>query len=459
MSAKDRERSFENALASHLRADGSAAAQRSACADAELLAAFHEGSLAPEQVTLLKMHRTGCSRCQEILAQLEAMEEIPVAAANIMPEAMAAAKTGVRVLPVRRPTVWRWMAPAGALAAALLVWVAVHENSLFSGPAKAPTLDAKRAEIAKDLSSSRSPVTPPTSGDAAQIDKARSSQAFDALPTAPPSNIAGVPKKLPQLLLKRKDLSSAREKSAASESFDQLADSPLTSRVTPNVGTSAEVAKNQGAKTDAKPESKEKAANATIRVRREAPSADSLQPASEPGAMATAASAAPPAPVLDGSMGGVLSESAPVSGRATQQQETSPMPRYRQQVKVRLANSIGEVTVSAPNGQASWRVGQAGVIEFSADAGKTWTLQPSGVITDLLGGSAASDKVCWIVGRAGTILRTIDGGAHWQKIRPPIQDDFRSVFAVDARQATVSPANGKYQTIDGGITWQKLPPE
>jgi len=77
----------------------------------------------------------------------------------------------------------------------------------------------------------------------------------------------------------------------------------------------------------------------------------------------------------------------------------------------------------------------------------------------LLAGSAPSDKVCWIVGRAGTILRTADGGAHWVKVRPPIVDDFASVFAVDARQATVSPAQGTYQTMDGGATWKKLAPE
>ena len=113
----------------------------------------------------------------------------------------------------------------------------------------------------------------------------------------------------------------------------------------------------------------------------------------------------------------------------------------------------------APGGQASWRVGQAGIIEFSPDAGKSWTVQPSGVIGDLLSGSAPSGKVCWIVGRAGTLLRTTDGGAHWQKLHPPSQEDLHYVFAVDARQATVSLTNGKYQTTDAGITWKKLPPE
>jgi photosystem II stability/assembly factor-like uncharacterized protein len=129
------------------------------------------------------------------------------------------------------------------------------------------------------------------------------------------------------------------------------------------------------------------------------------------------------------------------------------------QGEVRLANSVSEVAISAPGEHVSWRVGQAGIIEFSPDAGKSWTVQPSGVISDLLAGSAPSEKVCWIVGRAGTLLRTTDAGAHWQKLRPPSLEDLHSVFAVDTRQATVSSLNAKYQTTDGGVTWKKLPPE
>ncbi len=153
------------------------------------------------------------------------------------------------------------------------------------------------------------------------------------------------------------------------------------------------------------------------------------------------------------------SEPAGVSGGVAQQQEIAGMSKFSEKARMRLANSIGEVTISAPGGTVSWQVGQAGVIEFSSDAGKTWTLQPSGVTTDLLGGSAPSEKVCWIVGGNGTILRTTDAGAHWQKLRAPLQEDIRTVTAVDARRATVSLTNGSYQTNDGGATWHKLAPE
>ena len=145
------------------------------------------------------------------------------------------------------------------------------------------------------------------------------------------------------------------------------------------------------------------------------------------------------------------------SGAVVQQQQMEGMSRFDQKAEVRLAKALAEGTISAPDGRASWRVGQAGVIQFSPDAGKTWTVQPSGVIVDLFAGSAPNDKVCWIVGRAGTVLRTTDAGKHWQKTLAPTQEDLHSVFAVNAHAATVSLANASYQTNDGGATWKKLP--
>ena len=75
MAPDDRERNFDKALARHLRphAPGGADASHP---DAELLAAYHERLLAPEQMISSKEHIAGCSRCQQILAQLEAKSRI-----------------------------------------------------------------------------------------------------------------------------------------------------------------------------------------------------------------------------------------------------------------------------------------------------------------------------------------------------------------------------------------------
>src|SRR6266851_1932441 len=123
----DRDRIFEKALARHFRAEvhpeGSVASR--SCADIETLAAYHEGELAPEQMNLWKTHVKDCPRCQGILAQLEATDAIPFGVADNVEKQKNA---GLQVLKPRRPALWRWAAPAGALAAGLLVWVAVRES-------------------------------------------------------------------------------------------------------------------------------------------------------------------------------------------------------------------------------------------------------------------------------------------------------------------------------------------
>src|SRR6266851_4287309 len=455
MPSDNRERSFENALASHLRASSPKGGLHRACSDAETLAAYHERSLAPEQMASLKTHVTDCERCQQILAHLQASDQIPVSAANTAPQATAAANSSVRVLHSRRPALWRWVAPAaGALAAALLVWVAVRENNSVRIPAQATRVDIKQAETAKNLPALSSPLMSPS------LDAKKEAPLSDSLRALPPSaQAAGAPKPPPQLLLKQKDSSGAGKKSWVAVDSAQMADNSVNREVSPApeeaLQSRAEALERiETAKTDAaKIAAENKAANARLDT---FSPGSSQQPAPTP---APRSAMAGPVPAAPSTRTVAPSEPAGVSGGVAQQQEIAGMSKFSEKARMRLANSIGEVTISAPGGTVSWQVGQAGVIEFSSDAGKTWTLQPSGVTTDLLGGSAPSEKVCWIVGGNGTILRTTDAGAHWQKLRAPVQEDIRTVTAVDARRATVSLTNGSYQTTDGGATWHKLAPE
>ena len=74
MAPEDRDRTFEKSLARHLRLGAS----QPDCLDAELLAAYHERLLAPEQMISCKQHIASCARCQEILAQLEATDDLLV---------------------------------------------------------------------------------------------------------------------------------------------------------------------------------------------------------------------------------------------------------------------------------------------------------------------------------------------------------------------------------------------
>jgi hypothetical protein len=456
MPSDNRERSFENALAGHLRADATGTPPTE-CSDAETLAAYHEGSLAAEQVVSLKTHIAACERCQQILTTLEATDQIPAPSVNLNLPPAGAPKSAVRVLPARQRALWQWIAPAGALAAALLVWVAVHENNSPIIPAKTPSLsanhDARQAETVNP-SIPPSQTVPLPSADSTSPNEV-SSELHQTLRAAPPSKIAGLVPERAQTLSKQKGSSSAAKKSAVPPDLDQFADSsPNRDDSLYRSEPSAPSLEAQNQTVVIEPD-KAKMEDKIVNGRRDAPSPKPPQPALGRSASAAPVPSAPPASSANTQ---VSTQSAEVSGAITQQQEIGGMSRFKKG-EVRLANSVAEVTVSAPGGQVSWRVGQAGIIEFSPDAGKSWTVQPSGVIGDLLSGSAPSGKVCWIVGRAGTLLRTTDGGAHWQKLHPPSQEDLHYVFAVDARQATVSLTNGKYQTTDAGITWKKLPPE
>src|SRR5437879_8700620 len=92
MAPEERDRSFDKALARHLRSAvdagqaagmaGELGSQSGACPDPETLAAYHERSLLPEQLNSLKEHLVGCANCQTVLAHLESSDEIPLQAAE-----------------------------------------------------------------------------------------------------------------------------------------------------------------------------------------------------------------------------------------------------------------------------------------------------------------------------------------------------------------------------------------
>jgi photosystem II stability/assembly factor-like uncharacterized protein len=98
-----------------------------------------------------------------------------------------------------------------------------------------------------------------------------------------------------------------------------------------------------------------------------------------------------------------------------------------------------------------------------------WTVQTSGVSTNLRGVSAAvftdshyvPTPVIWASGSNGVILQSVDAGKKWKRISVPGGEtlDFRSIQAFDAQKAYVmSSGDGDksriYKTTDGGATWK-----
>lgn len=122
-----------------------------------------------------------------------------------------------------------------------------------------------------------------------------------------------------------------------------------------------------------------------------------------------------------------------------------------------LAESVAIASpplIVSQEARVRWRILGGGDVERSADAGRTWQRQSTGVAVALTAGSAPSAEVCWLVGPAGTIVLTADGHT-WQRIMFAAAPDFVRVEAVDALTATVIAADGRsFITGDGGRTWQ-----
>ena len=449
MARDDREQTFEKALARHLRANTPAQAGRAAhrpCADTETLAAYHERLLPPEQMTFWKEHISACSHCQEILAHVEATDALAEGAGKTEGD-VHFARAGqeppvLRIAKSRRR--WLWAAPAGAIAAGLLVWIVLQEKPRSfelvknqPAPASLPPTVSRSESVSTAVQPApkgdREKSTPPLRsgpGDVAAVLGSKKSDEAKVLrtPSAKP--------------LPSKDL-----RDRAADTFN-----PATSAVeSPDV---AGAISNQMQELDKQ--------SVPAQAPSVPPMAETVVVSNEAVGLAPQAPAPPQAAPQKLSKAKATAPAAKLqspAGRQVQQIEGMSRARFDDAPVMLLAGSNSPAVVSTPNPKVSWRVGRGGTLERSEDAGATWSVQVSGVISDLLAGSAPSEKVCWVIGQLGTILRTTDAGATWIKVRSPVAGDIRSVFAVSAQEATIFADHGSYLTVDGGVTWNKLPPE
>jgi hypothetical protein len=139
---------------------------------------------------------------------------------------------------------------------------------------------------------------------------------------------------------------------------------------------------------------------------------------------------------------------APAAGRAAE----TPAPPIASVAGFRAGR--GAVTeIVSPDPASRWRIGAAGVVHRSTDAGVTFATQQTGIKTELLAGSSPARDVCWIVGRGGVVLLSTDGRT-WQR-RPFAEAiDLVAVSAADAKTATITTSDGRrFSTTDGGATW------
>lgn len=124
--------------------------------------------------------------------------------------------------------------------------------------------------------------------------------------------------------------------------------------------------------------------------------------------------------------------------------------------------------------QQGWAVGERGVIWYTADGGRTWQLQPSGVdcrlhsvhFVDAQNGWAAGGYVHPYTHRTtGVVLRTRDGGKRWTATPDATLPLVRRVKFVSQASgwlvADPSPLypSGVFFSRDAGKSWQPVPGE
>ena len=475
MADEQRDRNFEKALARHMSTAGGAsplaAGHDAACPDAETLAAYHERMLSPEELNTYKQHIAGCAHCQEILAQLELTEQIPleqvpqelVAAAPGQAKswvASAQVTTGANVpLQMPKPTAsrstraahWRWIAPTGAIAAGLLVWVAIHQYKAQRVETTAPVQIAMNRETAEPPASKKESPAPPSRvalGDAEKsLELGQQSPSAKQVLIAPriPRRDSGATtvqvQQAPEIAQDAVSPESAKVDGALEQK--DVKSLPMNGRnyvdlaqLTPG-GASAGAAVAAPAPQRAKPA----AANGPA-----PPSPQQQQNANQ----VVVVNEAPP--VSTSETVTVVTDSAAVSSELETNSGFQPTGSVSMAKAAKMRSSQMIVAIT---GHAIWRTGKAGMLEHSADGGTTWTAQSSGVSVDLLAGSAPNPAVCWVVGRQGMVIRTVDGGAHWNKLTSPIADDLGGVHATDATHAVIWDVPGKrtFGTSDGGVTW------
>jgi len=496
MPAEDRDRLFEKALARHLRGG---VGDDSACPDAETLAAYHDGSLSAEEMSAARKHFAWCARCQEILAQLAATQSVSESRnqedqlvavgavaraknAEVSREASTPAvatrspketESKVTHFPSKKKWLQRWAAPAGAIAAGLLLYLSFRD---LRSPARRAEPYSQIAENREDNARARDshappaapqklprdvPQTPPTVApkldDDHPADRASRQQAAQPAP--------GV------LLDELKRLRGEAESKDSKEEKKSVAPPPSPA---PMAGANANVAQSGGrasAVEDGKSRGKAKTGVAAdksvvagaMQKERDAEQNQSYQgqaSGAATGAPTSSPSSPPPPPPASSSQQVTVTAAAPESSNETV--EVSPLNKKATNLPM-LSRNVSDLALLPPrmvvasNGKSIWRFGEHGTIAHSSDGGKTWKSQEMPVTANLTSGSAPARNICWIAGAAGTLLRTTDGGKHWQLIITPIAGDLGGVLASDGKHATIWDVTRQatYQTSDGGKTWEK----
>lgn len=392
------------------------------CPDAELIATYSEQALAPAESARWENHFASCARCRTVLRVLAASGETPLAEAEIahlgelISTAHASAGSRKEIAPPARRMVldWRirWLAPATGVAAVLAVWFTLRPPWRALNQREKPALVAEATKTA--------PAQPTASLDQFGRGARESSEE-----TKSGSPVNGPSEK-------------GRQKEAISKAAENLPSAPPAAK--------AKVAEEPSALQSA------------------------IRPDADTAKRDVLAQASPNAAVVERAQDKKSAAPQRVAGGFLPAPQLSPQVAMNAETRGSVAPAKpaapASITATSPYGSTIWRGGTGGRIEYSADAGESWTAQASPGHEDWLAGSAISDTACWLAGRNGAVARTTDG-EHWVLVTPPMQaaaaggkmPDWIAITARGPQTATVTAADGRrFVTSDGGASWRALPP-
>mgnify|MGYP006272700837 CR=1 FL=1 len=354
------------------------------CPDDETLGAWFDRTLPTAATQEVEAHVAGCARCQAI--------------------ATVFVRTAVAADPA--PRFWfswrvRWLVPAAAVAAALLLWIALP------GRPDAPVLETVTSRAERAAGSAL--AEPPAS--------ARPPEPIPA-PDAP----VGARDTLPAV--------------TASEGVERAPASFPGASAPPAMPAAAERA--DGLPKAAAPAPGAVAPSENRAARAELASPTATRAAGAPAALANPAGSVP----TPGASAGALSAERGAVARSAAAADAAP----------------GDAIVSADTPASRWRIVDRRRVERSTDGGRSWQPAALAAPADLIAGASPAAGVCWVVGRGGLVFVTTDG-LTFRRLTVPTSADVTAVRAPDARTAVVTTADGRtFRTADLGITWSAAVP-
>jgi hypothetical protein len=383
---------FDVQLARTLARTGAVPAD--ACPDAELLAAWIDGSLDDEQRRACTIHAASCLRCQSVAALADSSDS----PSGVMPGTVVErAPTPARVLPFRwRRLLWTAAPLSAAASLVLTVWIA----------RSAREVDPISRETRVGSERTDAPVA--------------ESRAPGPSVNAPPSPRAGEAQPPPLGQSRR-----AEPERQAKEDVARERSKPSNDKITATPETTSDMA--------------------SAHMRGAAPEM--------PRAPAPAAPAAAARDEVKQELPKPMAGPAPPPVQSVPAEEMASASDRRDQAiaSARSRAFAPPPLFAAPSGRVAWRLEPQGRIVRAPRQQPEEEAAVTG--DDLVTGVALSDEIAWVVGRKGAIWRTTDGLA-WNRVSAPSAENFVRVHAQGPGAATVVTDTGRtYVTTDGGRTW------